>query len=197
MSGYIVKGKREVKTVQDEMIVELFWKRDEAALSETENKYRGYLSKIALNILSDLEDAREIVNETLFRAWNSIPPQRPDILKTYLGKLARQLSIDVYRREHRKKRISSELTVSLEELGDIIFETEQSCDLSLLGEAVDAYLKTVSKSARTAFVQRYYFADALKDIAKRQGVSESAVKSMLFRTRRGLKEYLEKEGFEI
>lgn len=186
-----------MKTVQDEMIVELFWKRDEAALSETENKYRGYLSKIALNILSDLEDAREIVNETLFRAWNSIPPQRPDILKTYLGKLARQLSIDVYRREHRKKRISSELTVSLEELGDIIFETEQSCDLSLLGEAVDAYLKTVSKSARTAFVQRYYFADALKDIAKRQGTSESAVKSMLFRTRRGLKEYLEKEGFEI
>ena len=83
--------------MQDDMIVELFWKRDESALSESEAKYSGYLKRIAMNIIANLEDAKEVVNETLFRAWNSIPPQRPDILRTYLGKIARELSLDRYR----------------------------------------------------------------------------------------------------
>lgn len=184
--------------MQDEMIVELFWKRDETAISESEGKYRSYLSKIAYSVLADLEDAHEIINETLLRAWNSIPPQRPSMLKTYLGKIARELSLDMYRTKHRKKRVASEFTVSLDELGDIVSEGfEGEIDLKLLGEAIDRYLQTVSYEARTAFVQRYFFADSLREISARQGVSEAAVKSMLFRTRQGLKEYLTKEGYEI
>lgn len=183
--------------MQDEAIVEMFWQRDESALNEAQTKYRGYISKIAVNILADIEDAREIVNETLFRAWNSIPPQRPSMLKTYLGKIARELSIDLYRSRHRKKRISSELTVSLEELGDILSDGGGDFDSKALGETIDAYLHTLSSESRTAFVQRYYFADTVREIAERQGVSESAVKSRLLRARRGLKEYLEKEGYTL
>ncbi len=184
--------------MQDEAIVGLFWKRDEQAIAESEAKYRGYLQKIAYNILADLEDAREVVNETLFRAWNSIPPQRPDILRTYLGKLARDLSVDRYRAAHRKKRVASEFTVSLDELGDILSENGgEILDSRLLGEAVDRYLKTLSHEARTAFVQRYWFSDSLREIAARQGCTESKIKSLLYRARQGLKAYLEKEGFYI
>lgn len=184
--------------MQDEMIVELYWKRDESALTETESKYQSYLSKIAFNILADIEDAREMVNETLLRAWKSIPPQRPNLLRTYLGKITRELSIDRYRHEHRKKRVASEFTVSLDELGDIVSEdSEGELDHKLLGEAIDKYLQTVSYEARTAFVQRYYFSDTVREIAARQEATESKIKSMLFRTRAGLKEFLEKEGFEI
>lgn len=185
--------------MQDEMIVELFWQRNESALRETEEKYHSYLQKIAYNILADIEDAREAVNETLLRAWNSIPPHKPSILKTYLGKITRQLSIDVYRREHRQKRVASELTVSLDELGDIVSDGDmgESFDSKLLGETIDDFLQTLSYEARTAFVQRYYFNDTVREIAERQGASESKVKSMLFRTRQGLREYLEKEGYEI
>lgn len=185
--------------MQDEMIVELYWQRNESALRETEQKYQSYLQKIAYNILADLEDAKEAVNETLLRAWNSIPPHKPDILKTYLGKITRQLSIDVYRRDHRQKRVASEFTVSLDELSDIVSDsgTSDSLDSKLLGETIDRYLQTQSYAARTAFVQRYYFNDTVREIAERQNASESKVKSMLYRTRQGLKEYLEKEGYEI
>ena len=185
--------------MQDEMIVELFWQRNESALKETEEKYHSYLQKIAYNILADIEDAKEAVNETLLRAWNSIPPHKPGILKTYLGKITRQLSIDVYRREHRQKRVASEFTVSLDELGDIVSDADMGGELDskLLGETIDKFLQTVSYEARTAFVQRYYFNDTVREIAQRQDASESKVKSMLFRTRQGLKEYLEKEGYEI
>ena len=184
--------------MQDEKIVELFWRRDETALRETESKYKSYLSKVAYNILADIEDAREVVNDALLRAWNSIPPQKPSVLRAYLSKLARELAIDAYRTKHRKKRAASEFTVSLEELGDIISdEGGDILDGRILGEAVDSYLKTVSYEARTAFVQRYFFADTLREIAARQETSVSAVKSLLYRTRQGLKKYLEGEGYDI
>ncbi len=185
--------------MQDEIIVDLFWQRDETALRETEAKYSAYLQKIAYNILADIEDAKEAVNETLLRAWNSIPPQRPGLLKTYLGKITRQLSIDTYRRAHRKKRIASEYTVSLDELSDILSEgdTPDDFDSKLLGEEIEKYLKSLNENARTAFVQRYYFNDTVREIAARQNASESKIKSMLYRTRCGLKEFLEKEGYEI
>lgn len=183
--------------MQDEMIVELFWRRDETALRETENKYKSYLGKVAYNILADIEDAREAVNEALLRAWNSIPPQRPSALRAYLSKLTRELAIDAYRAKHRKKRISSELTVSLEELGEVASGGDSELDLRFLGETIERYLNTLSEEARTAFVQRYYFSDTLHEIAARQNVSESKVKSMLFRVRAGLREFLIKEGYDI
>ena len=93
--------------MQDEMIVDLYWKRDESAISETERKYGRYLSKIAYNILSDWEDSKETVNDTYLKAWNSMPTHKPSVLSTYLGKITRQLSIDAFRTRNRDKQYLS------------------------------------------------------------------------------------------
>lgn len=184
--------------MQDDIIVELYWQRDEAALRYTEQKYGRYLKKAAFNILADIEDAEEVLNETLLCAWNSMPEQRPKLLSTYLGKITRDLSIDRYRLKHRKKRISSEYAVSLDELSDILAkENDDSFDSIILGEAIGSFLETVSHEARTVFIQRYYFSDSVTEIAKRLGCSENKIKSLLFRLRKRLRECLIKEGFEI
>lgn len=184
--------------MQDEIIVELYWQRDESALRETEIKYGSHLIKVSFNILSDSEDSKEILNETLLSAWNSMPQQRPKLLGAYLSKITRDLSIDRYRTKHRKKRVTSQFTVSLDELGDIASDkADDGLDIILLGEAIGKYLQTLSHDARTAFVQRYYFSDSIAEIARSQGCGEGRVKSMLFRARKGLGEYLKKEGYDI
>lgn len=125
--------------MQDEMIVELYWKRDESAIQETENKYSRYLSKIAYNILADLEDSKESVNDTYLKAWNSMPPHKPSVLSTYLGKITRQLSIDIFRTRNREKRKASEYAISLTELEECITDsstTEENIDLHQLAEAI-------------------------------------------------------------
>ena len=169
--------------MQDETIVDLYWKRDESAISETERKYGRYLSKIAY-----------------LKAWNSMPTHKPSVLSTYLGKITRQLSIDAFRTRNRDKRKHSEYAVSLSELEDCISgseTTEQSIELKLLAEAINTYLYTLPAEARNTFVGRYYFADPIREVADYYGMSEPKVKSMLYRTRQGLKEYLEKEGYEL
>lgn len=186
--------------MQDDKIVALYWQRDENAIRETEQKYGRYLSRIAHNILSDVEDSREAVNDTYLKAWNSMPPHRPDVLATYLGKITRQLSIDIFRRRNREKRRASEYALSLSELEECVCgdnSTEQDLDLHLLGEAINAYLRTLTPQARNTFVGRYYYMDSIREVAAYYGMSESGVKSLLFRTRQGLKNYLEQEGFQI
>lgn len=186
--------------MQDEQIVALYWQRDELAIQETEQKYGRYLSKIAYNILSDSEDCKECINDTYLKAWNSIPPHKPDALAAYLGKITRELAIDIFRTRNRKKRQASEYALSLSELEECVpdtVSTEQSADLHLLAEAITSYLSLLSKEARVTFVGRYYYMDTLKEIAAYQGMSEAKVKSMLYRTRQGLKIYLQQEGFEL
>ena len=186
--------------MRDEMIVDLYWQRDESAISETERKYGRYLSKIAHNILSDREAVKETVNDTYLKAWNSMPPHKPNVLAAYLGKITRQLSIDVLRTRNREKRKPSEYEVSLSELEDCVSgeeTTERSVDLKLLAEAINAYLRTLPAEARNMFVGRYYFADPIKEVANYCGVSVPKVKSVLYRTRQGLKDHLKKEGFEL
>ena len=186
--------------MQDEAIVELYWKRDESAIRETEGKYGHYLTKIAYNILCDQEDSEECVNDTYLKAWNSMPPHKPGVLATYLGKITRQQSIDIFRRRNREKRKASEYALSLAELEDCVSggdTIEQSVDMQLLAEAINAYLRKLTPEARNTFVGRYYYMDSVKDISAYYGMSESKTKSMLYRTRQGLKAYLEQEGFEV
>nr|MBQ8244424.1 RNA polymerase sigma factor [Oscillospiraceae bacterium] len=184
--------------MEDEQIVTLYWNREEAAIRETEAKYDRYLTKIAYNILADLEDSRESVNDTYLAAWESMPPHRPGILSTYLAKLTRRISIDLFRYRTRGKRVASEYAISLSELGDCVSggnTTEEIVNVKLLADAIGIYLRTQSAEARTAFLARYYFLDPLKEVAASLGISESKCKSLLYRTRVGLKEYLQKEGF--
>lgn len=181
--------------MEDSRIIELYWQRDESAISETQQKYGNYLTKIANNILANIEDSRESVNDTYLRAWYSMPPQKPCVLSTFLGRITRQISIDIYRKRNAKKRQGSEYTLALDELFDCTApdSPEKEIEAQLLAKCIGDYLMTLSDEARNIFVCRYYFFDSMHDIAEHFGASESKIKSSLHRTRTGLKNYLEKE----
>lgn len=186
--------------MEDEKIVSLYWERSEDAIRETEIKYDRYLTKIANNILDSLEDSREQVNDTYLAAWNSMPTHRPSVLSTYLGKITRRLSIDCFRTRNRKKRRDSQYALSLSELGDCVSAgntTEEIVNVKLLADTIGIYLRLLPEDARNAFIGRYYFLDSLKEVAAYCGMTESRCKMLLYRTRLGLKEYLEKEGFDL
>lgn len=186
--------------MKDAQIVALYWDRNEAAIEQTQQKYGAYLSKISYNILSDLEDSSECVNDTYMKAWSSMPPHKPNVLSTYLGKIVRELSIDLFRKKHSAKRCASEYAISLDELGDSFSggtTPEQVFDAKQLDEAINRFLRTLSDDARNAFIGRYYYFDSLKDVARYCGMSEAKAKSMLYRTRQSLKAYLIKEGFDL
>lgn len=183
--------------MEDSKIVELYWQRDESAISETQQKYGKYLTKIAYNILADIEDSRESVNDTYLKAWHSMPPHKPCVLSTFLGRITRQISIDTYRKRNSKKRQGSEYALALDELYDCVSDLkspEKEVEAQLLAECIGNYLMTLSDEARNIFVCRYYFLDSVHDISQHLGASESKIKSSLHRTRLGLKQYLEKEG---
>ena len=186
--------------MEDSEIIALYWQRDQAAIQETQRNYGRYLSKIAYGILSNREDGEEVVNDACLKAWGSIPPNRPDSLSAYLGKITRRLAIDVLRTRGREKRMASAYAVSLSELEECVpggGGVEEHLDLSLLAQAINAYLRTLAPQARNVFVGRYFYMDSLKEVAAYYGMSESKVKSLLYRTRLGLKAYLTQEGFTV
>ncbi len=183
--------------MEDERIVGLYFERDEQAIEETQKKYDRYLAKIAYNILADIEDSKESVNDTYLKAWNSIPPSKPQSLSAYLGRIVRQNSIDIYRKKHSRKRFFCEYGQALSELDADAVEgetVESRTDLRLLGEKISEYLNSLSEEAASIFVCRYYFCDSIKSIAESTGYSESKIKSSLHRTRIGLKDFLRREG---
>ncbi len=186
--------------MNDQDIVSLYWRRDESAIGETQKKYDRYLTKIALNILNDMEDSQESVNDTYLAAWDSMPPHKPSVLSTYLAKLTRRISIDLFRYRTRDKRMASEYALSLEELGDCVSggnTTEEAVNARLLADAIGIFLRLQSEEARTAFIGRYYFLDPIREVADYCGITESKAKTLLHRTRQGLKVYLEQEGFSV
>lgn len=186
--------------MEDETIVSLYWDRDERAIGETQTKYDRYLTKIAYNILNNIDDSRESVNDTYLAAWDSMPPHRPNVLSAYLAKLTRRISIDRFRYRTRDKRMGSEYAISLSELGECVSggnTTEELVNVKLLADAIGIFLRLQSEEARTAFLGRYYFLDSVKEVAAYCGMSESKCKSLLHRTRLGLKAYLEQEGFFV
>ncbi len=186
--------------MEDTQIVDLYWQRDEAAIRETEMKYDRYLTKIAMNILSDFEDSRESVNDTYLAAWNSMPPHRPMALSAYLGKLTRRISIDRFRYRTRNKRGGSEYEISLAELGDCVSggnTTEEAVEVKLLAQAIGAFLRLQSEETRNIFIGRYYYLDPVKEVARYCGITEAKCKTVLHRTRQALKDYLAKEGFDL
>ena len=186
--------------MNDAEIVSLYWDRNEDAIQQTQQKFGAYLSKISYNILADFEDSIECVNDTYLKAWNSMPDHKPSVLSTYLGKITRQLSIDIYRKKNSAKRYASEYAVSLDELGDSFSDgttPEQILDTKLLDDAINRFLYTLSDEERNTFIGRYYFFDPLKNVAAYCGMSEAKAKSMLYRTRQSLKAHLVKEGFDL
>ena len=184
--------------MQDSEIVELYWQRNEAAIAHTSDKYNAYCQKIAQNILGCREDSEECVNDAYLAAWNSIPPQRPDSLATYLGRLTRNISINRYKSLHAARRGGGEFAVSLDELDDCIADTlTEQQESEELGRLISEFLYTKPLQVRQVFVRRYFYSDSLGDIADAFGMSLAKVKAMLHRTRASLREHLEQNGINI
>ncbi len=184
--------------MEDEKIVELYWARNESALEQTQLKYQKLLLSAANNILGDQEDSSECLNDTLLKAWNSIPPQRPQKLSVYLLKLLRQCAIDIFRRKNSFKRYISEHALSLEELEECIPDSsdpQEQLDRKLLNDTVTGFVDGMKDKQKQVFVGRYFYFDSIRQIAGYTGMSEPAVKSMLLRLRKELKEILIREGF--
>lgn len=186
--------------MDDKQIIELYWKRDETAIRETDTRYGRYLWTVAYNVLADREDSQECVNDSYYKAWSAIPPHRPVSLSSFLVRIVRQLAVDRFRHRSAQKRTPSEYVLSLDELAECVSggeEPQETAELSLLAQTVSDYLRSLSREVRYAFLWRYYFMDSVKEIARRLDSTESQVKSMLYRTRVGLRKYLEKEGFPL
>lgn len=186
--------------MEDEQIVALFWRRDQEAIVQSQRKYHPYLSKIAYNILHDQEDSQEVVNDTYFKAWQSIPPQRPSKQSIYLGRLTRHGAIDRYRHHTSQKRQGDTYAMCLEELEECCAtgqDPQQVLDGKLLAQAISRFLCTLKPQTRAMFLGRYYFLDSLKEVAQYCGVRESKAKSTLFRVRKALRAYLRQEGFDL
>jgi len=184
--------------MNDERIIAMFEERSEYAIEETERKYGKYCHHIAYGILRNEEDARECVNDTYLRAWNSIPPMRPENLATYLGKLTRNLSINRERKRKRKKRGGGQSELCLEELQECIPSTGESVEQRLadkeIKRVIGRFLAGEPENERVIFVQRYWYLLPIKEIARNRGMSQSKVTSLLYRQRNRLKTELEKEG---
>lgn len=183
--------------MEDWQIVDLFWKRSESAITETAKKYEKYCYYIAFNILHSKEDSEECVNDTYLRAWGSIPPQRPEKLSVFLGKITRNLSINRFKHRTAWKRGKGHYVMALEELQECIpsmTSVEQAMEDKALVELFNRFLGGLPLEKRKIFMRRYWYFSQVKDIATEYGMSESKVKMSLMRTRKELKDFLEKEG---
>ena len=182
--------------MNDKSIIELFRNRDEQAITELKLKYDRLCCHIAGNILSRREDIEECINSAYYDIWNRIPPDEPDDLKTYLCRIVKNKSIDRLKYNTAAKR-SSQLSVSLDELAECIPDRQQD-DMSAkkLAEVISRFLRTQDERHRKIFVRRYWYGDSLSKIAEYFGMNEKTVATYLFRTRKKLKEFLKKEGFE-
>lgn len=185
--------------MEDEKIVDLYWERFETAITETSKKYGRYCTKIAFNILANDEDAEESVNDTYLAAWNTMPPSRPNKLSAFLGRITRNIALDKYDYYKAKKR-SNEFDLILSELGDCVSapdNVEADYEAGEAAKNISLFLHGLDTGNRHIFIRRYWYSDSILELAERFDMSESKVKSMLFRTRNKLKKYLEKEDIMV
>lgn len=186
--------------MDDKKIVQLYWDRNQAAISATSEKYGNYCTSIAKNILDNKEDVEECVNDTYLNAWNSMPPHRPSMLSTFLGKITRNLSLNRYKHNSTKKRGAGETALALNELEDCVSgidNTEEDITAKELQQEIDLFLDGLSKRNRGLFIRRYWYMDSIPKLAERFKISENHVSVTLNRIRKQLKKYLTERGYQI
>lgn len=183
--------------MEDSLILDLFFERNENAIKETDCKYGKKLMSISQNITENRLDAEECVNDTYVAVWNQIPPTRPDNYGAFLCRIVRNISYNLFHKNNAKKR--SACIISLDdELSEIIPDTKHvESDEMELGAAIDNFLRSQDKSTRLLFVRRYFYGDSISALSKLSGLAESAISMRLMRSRKKLRVYLEKEGFTI
>ena len=181
--------------MEDHQIVDLYWARSEAAISETERKYGRMLNSISFSLLSSAEDAEECVNDTYVAAWQSMPEERPMYLGAFLSRIVRRISISRFRSEHSLKRGGAASLI--EELSECIpssSSVEAEYENGRLKSALERFLGELDEKKRAVFIRRYFYSQPIEQISKAMGLKVGSVKSVLSRTRQSLREMLEKEG---
>ncbi len=185
--------------LEDIQIIDLYWKRNESAITETDVKYGGFCRRISNNILHNLWDSEECVSDAYTRCWDTMPPQRPMSLRAYLGAILRNLSISRYRAEHARKRFGgAELLLS--ELSDCVPAPEnvqRTVEAGELGELIGDWLQGLEKEDRVLFVRRYWNGDSVKELAGELGLRPNALTKRLLRLRESLRRKLEREGVSV
>ncbi len=185
--------------MEDAGIIALYWDRNEQAIAETRDKYGGYCYGIAMNLLGSPEDAEETVSDTWHAAWNAMPPERPDSLRAWLGRVVRNLSLSRWNREHRKKRDPG-MTELLSELEDCLpspVTVEGSVESRELSRALDAWLSKLNREDRRLFLRRYWYGVPLRDLAKEWKTTPARLAQKMLRLRLSLRAALEKEGIDL
>ena len=183
--------------MEDSAIIELYWARDEQAIEQTSRKYGSYCRAICAGILSDAQDVEESLNDTWIGAWNAMPPHRPGVLSTFLGKISRRVSLKKWRDRNTAKRGGGQAPLALEELEQCIpdgHEVDENLTAEELGKTISAFLRTLPETQRRVFVRRYWYFDDIKTLCRQYGITRTNLDSMLHRTRQKLREYLEGEG---
>ena len=186
--------------MEDKVILDLYFARDELAITETDRKYGGYCFSVANRILSSSEDSEETVSDTYWQAWNSIPPQRPNFLKLFLAKITRNLALNRLQKQSAAKRGGGEVDLVLEELAGCIPGTEKIDDqlnAKELVKAIRGFLDILPERDRAIFLYRYFFVEDADTISARYGMKRTTVNVVLSRTRTKLKTYLTQEGYYL
>ncbi len=188
------------EVISDSTIVDLYFARDERAITETQSKYDNYLRRVSGNILRDPEDVSECVNDTYLGAWNAIPPTKPNIFRIFLARITRNLSIKKLRKSTAEKRGGGEMPLTLYELTECVAEgsrIDEKLEVEELTKLIEEFLSGRSEEDRKVFLCRYWYFDSIKEISKRFDYTESKVKMTLKRIRDELKEYLISHGVII
>ena len=185
--------------MEDTSIIELYWKRNEQAIRETDRKYGKLCYRLADNILKRKEDSEECVNDTFLKVWNSIPDDRPENFSAYICQITKRLALTRYRYNTADKR-NSESYISYDELSEIVSGNDSPEDAAVLTElsnSISEFLMKESKQNRQIFVRRYWYYDSAEAIAEAFQISPNTVWSILSRMRKRLKKHLQKESFDI
>ena len=182
--------------MEDAAIIGLYWARDERAISESDRAYGTLCRRLSQNILNSREDAEECVNDTWQRAWDTMPPRRPDSLRAYLARITRNLSLDRWRKRTAEKRGGGmeELLIELEDCLPAAPSAEELSEAGETARAIDRWLSTLSPADRKAFLRRYWYGQRVDEIAARAGCSPNSMTKRLGRLRAGLRLALEQEG---
>lgn len=181
--------------MEDKKIVELYWARNEEAITQTSVKYGGMMHATSKSIVGSHEDAEECVNDAYLAAWNSMPENRPTYLGGYMARIIRNISLNRYDRNHAVKRQG--VQVAFEELEECLADLQtpaEQYEQGCLKEVLDSFLESLDEQKRVIFLRRYFFTDSIAEIAQRMQMSEGKIKSILFRLRGQLAETLKEAG---
>ena len=183
--------------MEDAAIVDLYWQRSDRAISETNRKYGRYCHSIAFNFVRNNEDAEECVNDTWFRAWNLMPDKRPSVLSTFLGAITRNLAVSMYRGKTSLKRGGGEMPLALDELSECVpsgADLEREYEIKEFESAIGKFVEGLPAAEQKVFVARYWYLAPVSEIAEKMHFTQGKTKSMLFRIRNKLREYMREEG---